>query len=177
MLKSSSNWCLKNSSDSRPLVWWLVCMSSGLSGAQSTCCRCLFPLFHLIAVIYCITVNYVVGKHVRRAQDICACTAKIDGFSSDGASAVPLWVFHLIHTLWWCKHLSLWTEKSNVNLHNQKTHKKRCLCSTHTIPSFFFCKLCRRFDRETVWVLFSIMQRLEGQKWRCQKGRNTSVMK
>ena len=34
----------------------------------------LFPWFHLIAVIDSTTVNYVVGKSIRRAWDVCACS-------------------------------------------------------------------------------------------------------
>ena len=53
--------------------------------AQRTWSPRLFPSFHLISVIYCTGVNYVVGKHVSRFKDVCVCVCvcavKIDGFS------------------------------------------------------------------------------------------------
>lgn len=70
------------------LVWWPVCWSSWFLGARRPWLLWSFPLFYLTEVTYCATVNYVVGKHVRRAlRCMCVCVSvqvcvvKMDGFS------------------------------------------------------------------------------------------------
>lgn len=123
-------------------------------GAQRTWSPRWFPSFHLISVIYCTAVNYIVGKHVSRFKDVCAfvCLCSQDWwfllrwrFSCASVSLSFVLFFGLHRDANICL-----SEQTNIKLKSQfkknsdeqwfkkKRKKKRCLHSIRTSKSVCF---------------------------------------
>ncbi len=112
------------------MVWWPVCVSCGVSGAhRGHDFPVYFPRFtslqwFTVQQLIILWVSMSGGLKMYVHVCVCVCVraqSRWMVFSSGGASAVPLRVFHLICTQSWCKHLSLWADRCQIEKSIYKT--------------------------------------------------------
>lgn len=146
--------------------------------AQRTWSPCLFPSFHLISVIYCTAVNYVVGKHVSRFKDVCVCVCAC---SQDWLFLLRVelklrlcesFICFFLHSIVMQTFVSVSRQISNWKVNLRKTEmsddlrkkglfkKKDCLHSIRASKSVCFRVVARE-------CCVSGMKTLKVQRWEC----------